>query len=64
MDKRIGKDQVSQDDSFESSDIEQAWRALARIIARRHIKNQLNKIKGNIDENIINHDGNNNSSNN
>jgi len=35
-----------------------ALRVLAKIIARRHISNQLNKIKGDNDENIINHDGN------
>jgi len=59
MDKQKGKAQSSPGDSFESDDIEQAWRALARIIARRHIRNHLNKIKGANDENIINHDGNN-----
>ena len=58
MDKQKGKAQSSPGDSFESDDIEQAWRALARIIARRHIRDQLNKIKGDNEENIINHDGN------
>jgi len=59
MGKKIHKSSSMQSDAIESSDTEQAWRALARIIARRHIKNQFNKIKGENDENIINHDGNN-----
>jgi len=35
-----------------------ALRVLAKIIARKHIRNQLNKIHGDNDENIINDDGN------
>ena len=40
-----------------------ALRVLAKIIARRHIRNQLNIIKGHTNENIINHDNDNKSSN-
>ena len=58
MSKQNRKTQLSPVDSFESVDFEQAWRALARIIARRHIKNQLNKIEDHTDENIINDDSN------
>ena len=32
-----------------------ALRVLAKIIARRHIRNQLNKTKGSTDENSANH---------
>jgi hypothetical protein len=56
MDKQTG---VPEGNAFESCEFELAWRALARIIARRHIRNQLNKDKGNNDENITNHDSNN-----
>lgn len=63
MDEQRGKTQVSNDDSLESGDFEQAWRALARIIARRHISNQLNKIEGRTDKKSINHDNDNKTSN-
>ena len=39
-------------------------RVLAKIIARRHIKKQLNQNEGQIDKNSINHDDDNKSSNN
>lgn len=41
-----------------------ALRVLAKIIARRHIKNQLNKIEGPTDKKSINNDNDNKSSNN
>jgi len=59
MGKKILKSSSMRNDTIESGDTEQAWRALARIIARRHIRNQLNKDRGNNDENITNHDSNN-----
>ena len=40
-----------------------ALRVLAKIIARRHIRNQLNKIEGRTDKKSINHDNDNKSSN-
>ena len=40
-----------------------ALRVLAKIIARRHIRNKLNKIKGRTDKKSINHDNDNKSSN-
>ncbi len=58
MSKQNRKTQLSPVDSFESGDAEQAWQSLARIIARRHIRNQLNKIEDHTDENIINDDSN------
>ena len=40
-----------------------ALRVLAKIIARRHIRNKLNKIEGRTDKKSINHDNDNKSSN-
>jgi len=40
-----------------------ALRVLAKIIARRHIRNQLNKIEGRTDKKSINHDNDNKTSN-
>jgi len=60
MDKQTG---VPEGNTFESGEIELAWRALARIIARRHIRNQLDKIEGRIYENDTNHDNDNKTSN-
>jgi len=54
---------VPEGNTFESCEFELAWRALARIIARRHIRNQLNKIEGRTDKKSINHDNDNKSSN-
>jgi len=44
-------------------DSEDGLRVLAKIIARRHIRNQLNKIKGRTDKKSINHDNDNKTSN-
>ncbi|MFC2122684.1 hypothetical protein ACFLRP_03260 [Bacteroidota bacterium] len=63
MGKKIYNSFGMYSDVIESGDIEEAWRAIARIIARRHIKNQLNKIKGHTDKKSINHDNDNKSSN-
>ena len=49
---------ISQNDNPELGDVEQAWRALGRIIARRHLRNQLAKFMDNTNENTINDDDN------
>jgi len=58
MDKQARKAPVPRSDIAGSSDYERGLKVLGRIIARRHMRIQLNKIKGDTDENIIDHDNN------
>jgi len=63
MDKKNGETQVRQNDANNSGSYERGLKVLARIIARRHIRNQLNEIEGRTHKKSINHANDNKSSN-
>jgi hypothetical protein len=62
MDNQVSKIPNPQSDITSSRDYERGLKVLGRIIARRHMRIQLNKIKRDDDENTNKHDNNNSTS--